>query len=202
MRVVKVRPNSKETEGLVNFDKALQEFSDMEGISVHNRQASNRMACSSLRPVGSSVQNQLDLMPDIGKEATVKIEPHEAFSRVRCDAENNITAEKEQPDLAQNEIVRPNSKETEGLVNFDKALQEFSDMEGISVHNRQASNRMACSSLRPVGSSVQNQLDLESKSKAEDAAANEDVRVEHSRSKPDKKRLKQMMGPAPQTTQC
>ncbi|RWW25907.1 hypothetical protein GW17_00009743 [Ensete ventricosum] len=100
---------------------------------------------------------------------------------------NNTTAEKEQPDLAQNEIVsreeavveerggenlvKPQSctpnpavvlpdessegeaKKTEGLVDFDKALQEFSDMEGIGVHNRQAS-----SSLRPVGSSLQNLL--------------------------------------------
>ncbi|KAJ8461635.1 hypothetical protein OPV22_034561 [Ensete ventricosum] len=31
--------------------------------------------------------DQDSVMPDIGKEATVKIEPHEAFSRVRCDAE-------------------------------------------------------------------------------------------------------------------
>ncbi|CAD5188840.1 unnamed protein product [Musa acuminata subsp. malaccensis] len=37
---------------------------------------------------------------------------------------------------------------------------------------------------------------------AEDAAANEDVRDEHSRSKRHKKRLKQMMGPAPQSTRC
>ncbi|CAL9196545.1 unnamed protein product, partial [Musa hybrid cultivar] len=160
-------------------------------------------------------------MTDIGKEAAAKIEPHEAFSRVRCDAEivgesqppcshgesmgltttdrtkNYITVENEQPDLAQNEIVTreetgdkvveerghenlvepqsstPNraavlpdensdgkAKKTEGLVNVDKALQEFSDVERIGVYSGQASYRMA-SSLRPrpVGSSVQNQLD-------------------------------------------
>ncbi|RRT80453.1 hypothetical protein B296_00004315 [Ensete ventricosum] len=174
--------------------------------------------------VTNSPAKHVGQMPDMGKEAAVKIEPQEAFSRVRCllvhtsDAEivgesqppcshhsesmgltttgttkNNTAAEEEQPDLAQNEIVsreetvveerggenlvKPQSctpnpavvlpdessegeaKKTEGLVDFDKALQEFSDMEGIGVHNRQASeNRMASSSLRPVGSSLQNLL--------------------------------------------
>ncbi|URE20582.1 hypothetical protein MUK42_12551 [Musa troglodytarum] len=175
------------------------------------------VACRS--DVAEILTKHVGQMPDIGKEAAVKIEPHEAFSRVRCDAEivgesrppcshsesmgltttdttkNYITVENEQPDLAQNEIVTreatrdkvaeerghenlvkpqtstPNravvlpdensegkAKNTQGLVNVDEALQEFSDVERIGVCSGQASNRMA-SSLRPVGSSVQNQLD-------------------------------------------
>lgn len=50
---------AKKPEGLANVDKAQQEFSDVERIGVYRGQASYRMAFS-LRPVGSSVQNQLD----------------------------------------------------------------------------------------------------------------------------------------------